>query len=350
MGCWRQGEAMSPDRSGQVSVVRAVALVVAWGWILGPMAHAPYALTGQEPGSQLLFTIPEHDLYPESVAHDPGTGDFFVSSMAHRRILRVHADGSYENFAVGGPHLQGPIGMKVDAERRLLWVCTGRYTLFAGSSETPPQTGVLLFDLDDGSLINTWLMSQPSPGEIFNDLALASDGTAYVTTTLFGRVYRISPAIAEMELVFEAAGTQTNGIALGPNEQYLFFTLGRSISRLDLKTGDLMDVTIPNEAGVGTDGLYFVDGSLVIVQPRAKRIARLFLNADLNTVDRVHVLAEDHPDFAYPTTGVVVGNALVFVATSFADVPRNDDSERQHQDVLIHRIPLGPTGAVPRYH
>jgi hypothetical protein len=38
----------------------------------------------------------------------------------------------------------------------------------------------------------------------------------------------------------------------------------------------------------------------------------------------------------------VVGGDLVFVATSFADVPRNPESPRQHPDVLIYRIPIQP--------
>jgi hypothetical protein len=62
-------------------------------------------------------------------------------------------------------------------------------------------------------------------------------------------------------------------------------------------------------------------------------------------VERVEVLAEGDPAFDYPTTGVVVGGHLVFVATSFADVPRNTESPLQHSDVLIYRVPIqaGPT-------
>jgi hypothetical protein len=65
----------------------------------------------------------------------------------------------------------------------------------------------------------------------------------------------------------------------------------------------------------------------------------------MDTVTRVEVLAEGDPDFDYPTTGVLVGDTLVFVATSFADIPRNAGTIDQHPDVLIHYLPLngGPT-------
>lgn len=294
-----------------------------------------------ETGSTVLFTIPEHDLYPESIAFDSVSGDYFLSSMGTSRILRIHADGRYEDFLpASSPIHDGSVGMKVDPVRRYLWVCVGRYAPFGGSTAEMPLTGVMLFSLDDGSLVRSWTMDQPSPGEIFNDLAIARNGDAYVTTTLLGKVFRISPADAGMALLVDSAGRQTNGITLGPDERYLFMTLGQGISRYDLETGEIRALTVPDGSEVGTDGLYFVDGSLVVVKPRFGQVARLFLNASMAAVERVQILAGPDPSFAYPTTGVVVGNELVFVATSHADVPRNTESPVQHPDVLIHRLRL----------
>ena len=59
-----------------------------------------------------------------------------------------------------------------------------------------------------------------------------------------------------------------------------------------------------------------------------------------STADRVEILAQDHADFAYPTTGVVAGDKLVIVGTSYANVPRNTDSPKQHGDVLIFEFDL----------
>ena len=296
-----------------------------------------------ERASKLFFSIPEYDLYPESIAYDPVSGDFFLSSMSSGRILRVHPGGDYEDFSTTAEkHLRGSgsIGMKVDAKRRLLWVCTGRYVLFGGEEEAPPKTGVVLFDLADGTVRKSWLMDQPSPAHIFNDITLTSGGAAYVTTTMFGNIYRLSPESETMQLVLETPESHNNGIALGPDERYLFFTSNRVLRRLDLTTDTVTPVAVPGGAEVGTDGLYFVDGSLVVVKPRSRQIARLFLNDALDAVETVEVLAEGHPDFVYPTTGVVVGDSLVFVATSFADVARDSTSARQHPAVLVHRVGL----------
>jgi sugar lactone lactonase YvrE len=135
-------------------------------------------------------------LYPESIAFDPVSGDFFLGSMSQPRILRIHPDRSYEDFlSVKVPELASSIGMKADAERRTLWVCTGRFSLLADYEATPPRTGVLQFDIDSGKLVRSWMLDQEqeSPYHIFNDIALTATGEAFVTTTLLGRTYKITP-------------------------------------------------------------------------------------------------------------------------------------------------------------
>jgi hypothetical protein len=290
----------------------------------------------------LKFTIPEHDLYPENIAFDPQTGDFYLGSMSRNRILRIHADGSYEDF-VAAPDcgLLSSVGMKVDAKRRLLWVCSGRFTLYADYDSAPARTGLIAFDLETGRPAGEWLLDQESDYHIFNDVAVASGGEVYATTTLIGAVYRVRGGEKKMTLVHQLEeGRHNNGIALGPHEKYLFLTIDRSIFRLEPVSGELVELTVPGGESLGTDGLYFHDGSLVAVKPRFNRISRLFLDEGLTTAGRTETLAQDHEGFAYPTTGVVTGTSLVFVGTSYANVPRNPDSPRQHGDVLIFETGL----------
>jgi hypothetical protein len=309
--------------------------------LLAPLAAASLKAMGQENQPTPLFTLPEYDLYPENIAFDSVSGDFFLGSMAQSRILRIHQDGSYEDFVSGlEPLLESSVGMKVDAQRRRLWVCSGRFTVFGGSATDPPQTGVLLFDLDDGSLIRSWMVDQPSPYHIFNDLVLTAEGEAYATTTLFGRIVRIDPDAEEMEVVLETPERHNNGITLDSSGRYLFFTLDRTISRLDLETEEVIPVQAPEGADLGTDGLYFYEGALIAVKPRFSQILRLNLNPSLDAVENLQILVQEDPELAYPTTGVVVEDRLVFVATSYADNPRNSESTRQHPEVRIHAVDL----------
>lgn len=54
----------------------------------------------QDAASTLPFQLPEHDLYPENIAHDPVSGDYFLGSMSRSRIL---PDGTYDDFVAPGP-------------------------------------------------------------------------------------------------------------------------------------------------------------------------------------------------------------------------------------------------------
>lgn len=294
-------------------------------------------------GSPVLkFSIPEHDLYPENIAWDSKTGDFLLGSMGRSRIIRIRADGTRSEFlASGDSGLLSSVGMKADAERRRLWVCSGRFSLLADCDACPAETGVFLFDLDSGKLVCKWTMPQESPYHIFNDLALDGEGNAYATTTMIGALYRLSPGNAVMELVHQLEpGRHNNGIAFDPLGKSLFIAVDRTISRLELATGNLAELPVLGDEDVGTDGLYFYGNSLISVKPRFNTITRIFLEPDLFTVRKTETLVRNHPDMAYPTTGVLAGEALVYVATSYANVPRNPESARQHGDVLIHQLAL----------
>jgi len=303
---------------------------------------------GEGPGEQrqttLLFRIPEHDLYPESIAFDEVSGDYFLSSMGSKRILRIHPDGSYEDFlAAPVAGLASSIGMKVDAGRRSLWVCTGRFSLLADFDATPARTGVLRLDIDTGRLLDSWLLpeEQAGPYSIFNDLAITAAGDAFATTTLLGALYRLRPGVETMEVIQQLPeGSNNNGVTLGPEGRYLFVTVDRRIHRIDPGTGESVPIDVPGDGALGTDGLYYYDGSLIVVKPRFRQVARLFLDDALDGVDRVEVLVDNDPDLAYPTTGVIVDDTLIFVATSYADTPRSSSTAAQHGDVLIKRVTL----------
>ncbi|HYG70476.1 MAG TPA: hypothetical protein VD838_22555, partial [Anaeromyxobacteraceae bacterium] len=77
------------------------------------------------PRAEVAFTVAETGLVPEGIAHDPGTGALFVGSIRQRKIVRIGPDGAATDFvasAAGG--LLAPLGLKVDAARRLLWAAS----------------------------------------------------------------------------------------------------------------------------------------------------------------------------------------------------------------------------------
>lgn len=292
--------------------------------------------------ARLKFRIPEHDLFPESIAYDPVTKRFFLSSMAQSRILTIGEDGAVEEFVASDESgLLSSIGMKVDARRRVLWVCTGRFSLYAAADVAPARTGLLEFSLEDGELRRSFLGEQPSRYHIFNDLAIDAKGRVYATTTLLGSIHAVDATSDVMELFHKLPdGSHDNGITVGLEGRFLFVVVDRSVDRIDLETRERITLAFPAGEGLGVDGLYAHRDTLIGVVPRQNRIVRYHLNDARDVVVRVEDLLRDHPEFVYPTTGVVVGDSFVVVATSYADRERRDELEEQHPDVLIYELDL----------
>jgi sugar lactone lactonase YvrE len=76
--------------------------------------------------SELAFMLSETDLIPEGIAYDPLDRAFFLSSLHKRKVVRVRlrtrgASPMVEEFtAPGQDGLYSTLGMKIDAERRVL--------------------------------------------------------------------------------------------------------------------------------------------------------------------------------------------------------------------------------------
>ena len=76
---------------------------------------SPVAPRAASHPSTVAFEIPERDLLPESIAHDPADGSFYVGSMHKRKIVQIAANRSMRDFVTSGAD---GLGMKVDPRRR----------------------------------------------------------------------------------------------------------------------------------------------------------------------------------------------------------------------------------------
>src|SRR6478735_9644045 len=70
----------------------------------------------------LYRTIPPPDLIPEGLAVDPATGDFYLSSIFHRKIVRFGADGVPHDFIASGQDgTLGVLGIRIDPRDHTVW-------------------------------------------------------------------------------------------------------------------------------------------------------------------------------------------------------------------------------------
>jgi sugar lactone lactonase YvrE len=278
--------------------------------------------------SELAFMLSETDLIPEGIAYDPLDRAFFLSSLHKRKVVRVRlrargASPLVEDFTASGQDgLYSTLGMKVDAERRVLWVCSSAEGFMRGYSEADAGKAALFkYDLKTRKLIRKYEVT--GPRHLLNDIAVNKAGDVFVTDTATGEIFSVRRERDELE-VFIPAGrfSAPNGIAISDDGRTLFISdMPWGVYVFDLQTGH--SERLPQSVGIspsGSDGLYFYDNSLIgiinIVSEHNGRVARFYLDSSAKAVSRAAVLDCNNRLYQWPTTGVVVGNSFFYIANS----------------------------------
>lgn len=268
------------------------------------------------------FTVREKGLVPESVAYDPSTRSFYVSSVYRRKILRVAPNGKAEEFATERDGLWSVMGMKVDAARRELWVCTAaqpQMTNYVAAERG--RSGVFKFDLRTGKLAGKYMLPDDSKQHWLGDLAINSRGDVYATDSLSPALYVLRRGADKFETVLEGEPfASPQGLDFSADEKRLFVAdYAKGVFVVDLQTKKYATLApAPDSTMLGIDGLYFYRGRLVAVQNgvNPNRVVQFFLSKDLSRVERFETAAANLPAFDEPTLGVVVRSDFYFVANS----------------------------------
>ena len=298
--------------------------------------------------SVTAFTLAERDLLPENVAYDPVDEAFYLGSTRKGKIVRLDRDGTVRDFVA--PRQDGlwmAIGMKVDAERRHLWVASSDGDNLIGYDGSGGRAaGVFKFDLGTGELVRKWLLDAPGSTHFFNDLVVTAAGDVYITH-MFDQaaVYVIGAERQELE-VFARPGRfrGPNGITEGPDGT-LYVAHREGISAFDPASAGRERLTLPAGVALGrVDGLYFHRGSLIAIHPDENTVRRLVLDASGRSITDIEVLETEHPASDDPTTGVVVGDDFYYVANSQFGLV--DDGELppvdQLHEVVVLKLSLAP--------
>jgi sugar lactone lactonase YvrE len=274
--------------------------------------------------SASAFTLPESDLIAEGIAHDPVTRTFFVSSIHKRKVVAIRPDGTVSDFATSEAQLDSVLGMRVDPVRRVLWVNSYATPTMRGFDESLRGRSTLhKFDLTTGRQVARFVRG-PGGKHLLNDIAVSAAGDLFLTDSETGEVLKLradAPEGTPFEVLVPPGQLfYPNGITLSDDDKILFiadWVNGVTVLRLD--SGERFTLAHPRGTSLhGLDGMYFHQGSLVGVQNGTGpgRIVRFVLSAQRDQVMRTEVLESNHPSFQIPTTGVLVGDALYFIANS----------------------------------
>ncbi|WP_143828013.1 SMP-30/gluconolactonase/LRE family protein [Anaeromyxobacter sp. Fw109-5] len=273
-------------------------------------AQAPVAVTLQEPG-----------LVAEGIAADPRDGALYVGSIRLRKIVRVAPDGTVRDAvpsATGG--LGRVLGLKIDAERGLLWAAANRGDAGTATGRGT-VSGVYAFDLETWAPVRA--VTIDGAGHLLNDVALGADGTVFVTDSEAGAVYRLVPGASSLaEVVAEGTFVYANGIAFAEGRLLVADALG--LWEVNPQGGGGAPRRLAGPPGFplgGIDGLSAQGRTLVAVQNGlgTPRIVRLELAAGAGRVERAWVLEAANPLWHLPTTGALARGAFLYIGNSHVD-------------------------------
>jgi sugar lactone lactonase YvrE len=320
------------------------------------VARKMSALSERVGSSTVAFTLPDKTLITEGVAHDPRTGDFFVSSVRRRKILRISRDGSVSDFLESGRDgFYAVVALDVDPGRNVLWASSHASPQMEGyRDEDEGRSFVAELDLASSKLRRKIEPPRLSPAARFSDLAVGPEGDVAVSDPYTGRLYLLPAGAEELRILVDVGPlVSPQGIAWAPDGRSLFvadYTQG--IARVAVADGTVRLLDVPKETVVtGIDGLVWADGSLVGIQNgvRPHRVVRHRLDPDYHRVEEVTVLERGHPSFDEPTLGVRVDADLYYVANSqyrFVGEDGTLDLDRLQLPVIL-RAPL-PWLGLPR--
>jgi hypothetical protein len=151
-------------------------------------------------------------VHPESITAD-ADGNIYVGSIAGTLYRALAGSTAAEPWIVPGPAngLTSLFGVLADDARGLLWVCNN--PPFGGPPQPGARSGAKTFNLESGELEGNY--DFPEGPAACNDIAIAADGTTYVTDTSGGRIFALAPGAVTLALFAEGADlVGIDGIAL----------------------------------------------------------------------------------------------------------------------------------------
>ena len=257
---------------------------------------------------------------PEGIEYDATNGRILTGSLSEGSIFQIHPDGRVTT-AVTDADLVSSVGIEVDAARNRLLVTNSNSAVFEGVGTGQAMLGV--YDLSTGArieMIDLAATIEGAPADMAhfaNDVAVAADGTAYVTDTFAGIVYRVDSNY-RASVFYQPGGGATlgfNGIVVHP-DGYLLVAGGETLWKVPLGSPDeAAPVQLP-ETIQGQDGVvWMANGSLAIVSNSENRVVALTSSDGWMTAQLAGVAPFEIPG----TTAAVVGDEVYVVHPHFAD-------------------------------
>lgn len=237
-----------PYRETRTMVTRALILLAA---LAGPLAAQGRA----------EVTPSDTAARPENIT-SRRDGTVYFGSMATGTIYRAAPGASRAEpwILASTAGLANVLGVLADDRSNMLWVCqnvAGR----RGGAPVAGQTALRSFDLTSDAATGTYPF--PADAGYCNDIAVAADGAVYASESYRGRVHRLRPGAAALEVwASDSAINVIDGLA---------FLADGSLYVNTFDTGRLYRIPVNADGSAGA--VVRIETSLPLVRPDGLRTA-----------------------------------------------------------------------------
>jgi sugar lactone lactonase YvrE len=143
--------------------------------------------------SEVLVKSP--GLYPEGLVYDNKTGDFYTTSVAEGKIVKVTKDGKTTVFAED-KDLVSTIGLEIDTKRNRLIVCNSDpgASIKTGDATKGKLAAVVFYNLRTGEREKYIDLAAIAPqgGHMANDVTMSENGDFYITDSFSPIIYKVT--------------------------------------------------------------------------------------------------------------------------------------------------------------
>ena len=254
---------------------------------------------------------------PEGVEYDSTNGRVLTGSLSEGSVLHIDHDGRVM-AVVTDPDLISSVGIEVDEPRGRLLVANSDRSVFQSGGAGQAKLGV--YDLTTGERIAmvdlaAAIVDAPADAGYFaNDVAVADDGTAYVTDTRMSAIYRVGTDY-QASVLHRFDDFSPNGIVHHSGD-YLIVCGGGTLWKVPLDDPtDATPVALSEELA-GLDGMVWAaDGRLAIVSNSGNRVVALTSGDDWATAELAGIATFE----TQATTAAVVGDHIYVVHPHLGD-------------------------------
>lgn len=297
---------------------RRMSLPLAAVLLAVPLTAAPVAAVASH-RLPTTYTLPGDNVFPEGIAADNRSGDFFVSATGGGAIYKGDEDSRRTRvwLPAGSNGRVAATGMELSADGR---------TLFVSGAATG---SMFVYDTRTKKLLAKRTTSH-TPAFI-NDVTVVR-GDAYFTDSFHPKIYRVSRENGRFALdddwltlgapyVHQKDAFNLNGIVGTGDGKHLITiqTVTGKLFLVDIAGKRLREIDTGDADLKNGDGLVLKGSTLWVIRNQQEELVELSLSRDMTSADVVSTLKDGDPGrWATPTTGKILHGRLLVVNSQFA--------------------------------